>query len=86
MTDTSYKNNWGIMDHMEHAWARSGNAGRGQFFGDMEQSIRHGGSGVEGFAGPTAELFGRFARGMHTGQWFDSMVNQVPGAQVIMPD
>ena len=86
MTDTSYKNNWGIMDHMEHAWARSGNAGRGQFFGDMEQSIRHGGSGLEGVAGPTAELFGRFARGMHTGRWFDSMVNQVPGAPIIMPD
>ena len=86
MTDTSYKKNWGIMDHMEHAWSRAGHAGRGQFFADMEQSIRHGGSGVEGAAGPTAELFGRFARGMHTGRWFDSMVNQVPGAPMIMPD
>jgi hypothetical protein len=86
MADTSYKNNWGFMDYAEHAWARSGNAGRGQFFGDVEQSVRHGGSGLEGVAGPTAELFGRIARGAHTGQWFDSMVNQVPGAQIVMPD
>ena len=86
MADTSYKNNWGILDHMQHAWSRAGHAGRGQFFGDMEQSIRHGGSGIEGFAGPTAELFGRISRGAHTGAWFDSMVNQVPGAPMIMPD
>ena len=86
MTDTSYKNNWSLMDYIDHAWARSGNAGRSQFLGDVEQSIRHGGSGLEGAAGPTAELFGRFARGVHTGKWFDSLVNQVPGAPVIMPD
>ena len=86
LTDTSYKNNWGILDHMEHAWSRAGHAGRGQLFADMGQSIRHGGSGLEGAAGPTAELFGRIARGAHTGAWFDSMVNQVPGAPMIMPD
>lgn len=85
-TDTSYKNNWTMWDYAKHAYERAGHAGRGQFLADVDNSLSHGGNGLDAVAGPTAELFGRIARGAHTGHLLDSLIENAPGGPMIMPD
>jgi hypothetical protein len=86
LSDASYKKNWTYTDYLMNGVERSGTTGRWTTPIDVERSITHGGNGLDGVLGPTAELFTRAARFVHNGHPWDSLFGAVPGAPPIMPD
>lgn len=51
----AYKDSWGAEDYLENAVERSTMFGTGQFGLDAIKNLKHGGTGLEALAGPTAE-------------------------------
>lgn len=62
-----YKKDWGAVDYIEHGIARSGLTGVGQFFIDAKEDIMRGGTGAEGFLGPSVNQFDKGIRALGSG-------------------
>jgi hypothetical protein len=50
-----WKKGWGLWDYTAYGFHRSGLAGSGQFFMDMNNDVTRGGGGWESLAGPSIE-------------------------------
>lgn len=65
--EPAYKKGWGAIDYIEHGISRSGLTGVGQFFIDAKEDIMRGGTGAEGFLGPSVNQFDKGIRALGSG-------------------
>ena len=80
--EEKYKDAWDYTDYALHGIDRAGLLGRAGVMTGGFNAQQFGGSFIESTLGPTAEMFGKVARGMSEGQTARALLEVAPASQL----